>query len=418
MASRAGQLVETISQRVLEIEDFLKTQGVPNLSIEQDIPLNFQGNPNFASPKDAALLACKELSTLLGGSFHAITNQTASEFANTQAICRFKIPSSFPPDREQATYDQLAANSGLAEPEVRRLVRSTLSSYIFSEKEKGVVTRTAASRMLANNPLMVQWVEMTATEIMPATLKIADAIEKWPESGEPNQTGYNIANSTENSAFAHMAKFPGRPEQFAKAMSLFSMGPGYSPKWLLENYPWDSLRNGTLVDVGGSKGEYSITIAQKYPQIKVIVQDLPDVVDRAKSSTPADSADRITFMAHDFFTEQPIKGADVYLMRWILHDWSDVYAIRILRALIPALKKEAKIVLHEYIVPEPGETLTLQDRTLRIFDTAVRALTNGKEREVIDWKALFAEADSRFHVLSIEKPTGSSLGIIVVQWEG
>lgn len=54
----------------------------------------------------------------------------------------------------------------------------------------------------------------------------------------------------------------------------------------------------------------------------------------------------------------------------------------------------------------------------RIFDTAVRALTNGKEREANDWKALFAEADSRFQVLSIEKPPVSSLGIIVAQWEG
>ncbi|KAL1606543.1 hypothetical protein SLS60_003948 [Paraconiothyrium brasiliense] len=123
-------------------------------------------------------------------------------------------------------------------------------------------------------------------------------------------------------------------------------------------------------------------------------------------------------MAYDFFTEQPIKGADVYLMRWILHDWSDVYAIRTLRTLVCALKRKAKIVLHEYIVPEPGETLTLQDRTLRIFNTAVRALTNGKEREVNDWKALLAEANGRFHFLSIEKPPISSLGIIVDQWEG
>lgn len=54
----------------------------------------------------------------------------------------------------------------------------------------------------------------------------------------------------------------------------------------------------------------------------------------------------------------------------------------------------------------------------RIFDTAVRALTNGKEREENDWRALFAEADGRFQVLSIEKPSLSSLGIIVAQWEG
>jgi hypothetical protein len=54
----------------------------------------------------------------------------------------------------------------------------------------------------------------------------------------------------------------------------------------------------------------------------------------------------------------------------------------------------------------------------RIFDTAVRALTNGKEREANDWRALFAEADGRFQVLSIEKPSLSSLGIIVAQWKG
>lgn len=112
----------------------------------------------------------------------------ASEFANTQAICRFGIASSFPTDRDTATYDELAENCGLAEPDVRRLVRATLPSHIFCEKEKGVVAHTAASRMLAKNPLMVQWIEMTATEILPATLKIADAMEKWPGSGEPNHT--------------------------------------------------------------------------------------------------------------------------------------------------------------------------------------------------------------------------------------
>lgn len=177
--------------------------------------------------------------------------------------------------------------------------------------------------------------------------------------------GYNLANNTEDPAFLHMAKFPGRSQQFARAMSLFSMGPGYSPKWLLENYPWDSLHAGTLVDIGGSKGEYSIAIAQKHPQMKLIVQDLEEVVDQARSGIPADMTERVSFMVHDFFKEQPIKGADVYLMRWILHDWSDTYAVRILRALIPALRKEAQIVLHEYILSEPGEVLTQQDKLLR-----------------------------------------------------
>ena len=45
-------------------------------------------------------------------------------------------------------------------------------------------------------------------------------------------------------------------------------------------------------------------------------------------------------------------------------------------------------------------------------------MSGSMEREEADWKALFAEADSRFQVVSIEKPPMSSLGIIVVNWEG
>jgi hypothetical protein len=161
-----------------------------------------------------------------------------------------------------------------------------------------------------------------------------------------------------------MAKL-GRVERFAAAMSLFSKGPGYSPKWLLENYPWDLIGAGTVVDIGGSNGEYSIPIVQKFPEMKCIIQDLPGVISKAEAGLPSELKDRATLMVHDFFQPQPVKGADVYLLRWILHDWSDKYAIRILRALIPALEKRSKIVVHEYILPEPSVTPTIKDRTLR-----------------------------------------------------
>ena len=39
------------------------------------------------------------------------------------------------------------------------------------------------------------------------------------------------------------------------------------------------------------------------------------------------------FLAHDFFTPQTVKGAEVYLMKYIIHDWSDEYAVKILRRL-------------------------------------------------------------------------------------
>ena len=45
------------------------------------------------------------------------------------------------------------------------------------------------------------------------------------------------------------------------------------------------------------------------------------------------SDDQVTIQAHDFFTPQPVKDADIFLLRYILHDWSNSKAIEILKRL-------------------------------------------------------------------------------------
>ena len=99
--------------------------------------------------------------------------------------------------------------------------------------------------------------------------------------------------------------------------------------------------------------------------MRCIVQDQAKVVQNAAKDVPADVESQVTFMAHDFFTEQPVKGAGLYLMRWVLHDWSDEYALRILRALVPAMKDGARVLIHEYIVPEPKQGSDMEQQTLR-----------------------------------------------------
>jgi hypothetical protein len=59
-------------------------------------------------------------------------------------------------------------------------------------------------------------------------------------------------------------------------------------------------------------------------------------------------------MAHDFFTEQPVKDADIYLLRFILHNWSDSYCIDILRRLVPALKDGARVLVNDIVLPDLG----------------------------------------------------------------
>lgn len=58
-------------------------------------------------------------------------------------------------------------------------------------------------------------------------------------------------------------------------------------------------------------------------------------------------------MAHDFLTPQP-KEADVFLFRWIFHDWPDKYVIKILRNLVPVLKPGTRIVVNDGVMPAPG----------------------------------------------------------------
>jgi hypothetical protein len=73
------------------------------------------------------------------------------------------------------------------ETNLRRTLRGAMASHVFQELPNGAVSHTAASRALADNPLMGQWLEMYGEEIVPAGLKIVDAMAKWPDSGEPNQ---------------------------------------------------------------------------------------------------------------------------------------------------------------------------------------------------------------------------------------
>jgi SAM-dependent methyltransferase len=199
-------------------------------------------------------------------------------------------------------------------------------------------------------------------------------------------------------------------------MALFDHGPGYEPEHLLDHYPWTALGRATVVDVGGSVGHIAISIARRFPEITCIVQDRPEVL--AAAVVPKDLAERLRFEPHDFFNEQPVKHADVYYFRWILHDWADKYAAKILRALVPAMKPGAKVILSEYLIPEPGEIPMSLEREKRAFDLAMWELQNSKERTVEDWRDLFAMADTRFKLSKVVKPPNANLGILEVTWEG
>ena len=120
------------------------------------------------------------------------------------------------------------------------------------------------------------------------------------------------------------------------------------------------------IQLGGSQGHVSIAIASKFPSLKFFVQELPSM--RAPSVVgsliPEELKSRVELTTHDFFTPQPVR-AEVYFFRWIFHNWSDTYAIKILQALVPAMKPGARVLIADGILPVPGSVGGMEEKSIR-----------------------------------------------------
>ena len=278
---------------------------------------------------------------------------------------------------KEVSFAEVSSKCGLAEDETKRFLRFAMLDRVFKEPRKGIVAHTPASKALAD-PTFTSCIYQICQEMWRSASRTVDAMVKWPGSQEPTQTGFNLANDTNDTMFVEIAKDPFRAKRFADAMTLFTMKPGYESKHLVEGYNWAAIGKGLLVDVGGSHGTHSIAIAEHFPDIRCIVQDRPDMI--ATAEVPATLKDRFEFVAHDFFTDQPVS-ADVYLLRWILHDWSDKYSVRILKSLVPAMKHGAKVVVVEVCLPEPGTLSLSEERQARyVFLGHVPHLLATKQR--------------------------------------
>lgn len=116
---------------------------------------------------------------------------------------------------------------------------------------------------------------------------------------------------------------------------------------LCGGFGWGSLGGATVVDVGGGHGPVSIGLAEVFPDLKFIVQDLPNVLEGAPASLPAALKERVSFMTYNFLELQPVQGAEVYFFRAVFHNWPDDYCIKILRYQIPALRHGMHLIINE-----------------------------------------------------------------------
>ncbi|KAJ5372865.1 hypothetical protein N7517_004871 [Penicillium concentricum] len=414
LTSRATEIAEVVRS----LAGDLSSQGIPEPSFEHGLPAILQTDApdsNVLAARVKLLGLLDELRDLLTDPALLGSPELRNPSLSILALIRLKIFENFP--SEGTTIKYLAQRVNRNENIVRRLMSHAATYHVFFQEKPDFFIHTAGSRVLTENEGMRSWMLVGLGETMPGALKIAEAISQHNDSEEPQHSGWSIQNGTDLPVFEALANMPERAKVFATAMSWLAQLPGYSPQYLVDYFPFGS-GDITVVDVGGGIGHIARALADHCPTVQCIVQDRPEVIAQAEQALPVYLQDRIRFQVHDFFQNQPVHGADVYLLRHVLHDWSNKYARKILQALIPALKPGAKVVLNDRIIPGYGEAHYLKEREARDYDMYMLALQNAQERTPDDWKYLFRDTDSRFNVTRISQPSKSYLSIVEVTWEG
>ncbi|KAF7358366.1 hypothetical protein MVEN_00886600 [Mycena venus] len=191
------------------------------------------------------------------------------------------------------------------------------SSVLFEKREECLEGTSGVTAL----------VEFFCEDIFKSSAVLADTILDPKEGVLP----YNRAFGTDQSLFYWMQ----RPEN---ALRLQRFGLGFD---------WSALPDGSvLVDVGSGIGHTSLAIAQRNPTLRIVNQDLKHQVTDAKA--PGIEVDIHT--ALDFFNPQSVKNASVFLLRYILHNWTDARAVALLKRLRDAAQPTTQLVIIEKIL--------------------------------------------------------------------
>lgn len=142
---------------------------------------------------------------------------------------------------------------------------------------------------------------------------------------------------------------------------------------LLEAYDFSGARE--IVDVGGGQGALLAGVLRAHPRARGILFDTPGVIAGARALLDrAGVVGRCRLVGGDFFAEVP-AGADLYLLKFILHDWPDAECVRILQNCRQAMAPGGRVLIVEHMISEDaGHDIA------RFMDINMMVFTSGRER--------------------------------------
>ena len=254
---------------------------------------------------------------------------------------------------EAVPVEDLASKVGAHAPSLYRVMRMLASLGVFREEKGKRFALTPVGRVLQTDaPGSMRYTAMMLGDdwALQAYTRIADSIRT---GGDAFTAAFG------KQIFEWFADRPEKAETFQRAMT---NGSAIASQSILSAYDFAGIKR--IADLGGGHGILLASILNRYPAMQGVLFDLPEVVAGIPAARLAECGGRLEVEAGSFFERVP-QGCDAYMMKHILHDWSDDHCRTILRLVREQLPREGRVLVYELVLsddpgPSPAKMLDIE----------------------------------------------------------
>ncbi|MEU8890459.1 methyltransferase [Streptomyces sp. NPDC048442] len=294
-----------------------------------------------------------------------------------RAATRLRVFEVFGEKERSAT--EVAAETGAHEQATYRLLRALASLGLLEERAVGTFRATPAGTLLDSGRAdsLVDMVGMfTEPEMQRGWALLDDGV----------RTGATTFDTVFGKGF--FAHLKDRPELSARFNAAMSQASAETAAALPHAYDFGRFHH--VADIGGGDGTLLTAVLQEYPELTGVLNDTEEGLAQAPERLRRlGLTERCSLVTGDFFQSVP-EGADLYLIKSILHDWNDEQCATILGHCRAVLPPEGRVLIVEPVLPE----LVDPDNPRLTYLTDLNMLVNvgGRERTRADFEEVCGRA--------------------------
>lgn len=279
--------------------------------------------------------------------------------------------------------DELARRLACAPAPLGSLTRVLTGLGLLASPSADVFELTAQGRRLRSDALGPLAAFLGSPEQWDPWSRLRDAMRGGPCAFE---------RTHQQGLYAYLAHHPVEAQRFDAAIDAFTV---QEARALCERYDFATVRR--IVDIGGGHGALLETVLARWEHLDGTLYDLPHVVDSAAARLKSRLGTRSRAIAGDFRESVP-PGADCYIVKHVLHNWSDEQCVRILRNCASAMSPDGRVLVIEAVLAPDGRA-----DMAALLDLDMLVLTGGRERRKPEIRRLLQAAGLR--VESVETLT-------------